>query len=94
MLEAPARMSNRFERAAEHWARTGGQPPAATDGEAEAPIDSENARWLDRAAGAVESRLNQLGTSYLRTLVRSFEQRGRQSEADRAESPAEPAPPP
>ena len=93
MLEAPAWMSDRFERAAEHWARTGGQP-AAADADADAPIDGENARWLDRAAGAVESRLNQLGSSYLRTLVRSFEQRWRQAEAARAESPAEPAPPP
>jgi hypothetical protein len=94
MLEAPAWMSNRFERAAEHWARTGGQPAAAPDLDPEGPIDGENARWLDRAAGAVESRLNQLGSSYLRTLVRSFEQRWRQAEAARAESPAEPAPPP
>jgi hypothetical protein len=94
MLEAPAWMSSRFERAAEHWARTGGQPAAAPDLDAEAPIDGENARWLDRAAGAVESRLNQLGTNYLRTLVRSFEQRWRQAEAARAEAPPESAPAP
>jgi hypothetical protein len=91
MLEAPAWMSKRVERAAEHWARTGGQPSAAPDLEAEVPIDGENARWLDRASGAVETRLNQLGTNYLRTLVRSFEQRWRQSEAARAEAEAKAA---
>jgi len=57
LLEAPAWMSNRFERAAEHWARTGGQPGAAADSDSEPPIDNENARWLDRASGAVESSL-------------------------------------
>ncbi len=51
-------------------------------------MDGENARWLDRASGAVESRLNQLGTRYLRTLVSSFEERGRQAEAARAEAEA------
>ena len=29
VLEAPAWMSNRFERAAEQWVRSGGQPPAS-----------------------------------------------------------------
>ena len=94
MLEAPAWMSNRFERAAEHWARTGGQPSAAPDVESDAPIDAENARWLDRASGAVETRLNQLGTQYLRTLVSSFEQRWRQSELARAEAEAKDKPKP
>jgi hypothetical protein len=90
MLEAPAWMSGRMERAAEHWARTGGNPSAAPDAEAEA-VDGESARWLDRASGAVESRLNQLGTTYLRTLVRSFEERWRQAEAARAEAEAKAA---
>jgi hypothetical protein len=88
MLEAPAWMSSRFEHAAQQWMRTGGHPPAqeAADAGAEtgadpsAPPDEENARWLDRAAAAVENRLNHLGSSYLRTLVRSFEQRWRQAE--------------
>ena len=82
-LEAPGWMSNRFERAAEQWVRTGGQPPRPGDAvpEAEIPPDAERARWLDRASAAVETRLNQLGTTYLRTLVRSFEQRWRQAEA-------------
>jgi hypothetical protein len=91
MLEAPAWMSKRVERAAEQWARTGGQPAAAPDLEADVPTDGENARWLDRASGAVETRLNQLGTNYLRTLVRSFEQHWRQAEAARAEAEAKAA---
>jgi hypothetical protein len=92
MLEAPAWMSHRFERAAEHWARTGGQPSAAApEVDADAPVDGENARWLDRASSAVETRLNQMGTQYLRTLVRSFEQRWRQSEVARTEAEAKQA---
>jgi hypothetical protein len=92
MLEAPAWMSKRVERAAEQWARTGGQPSAAPDLDPEVPIDGESARWLDRASSAVETRLNQLGTNYLRTLVRSFEQRWRQAEAARVEAEAKAAP--
>ena len=94
VLEAPGWMSNRFEQAAEQWVRRGGQPPRPGDAEPEAelPADAENARWLDRASAAVESRLNQLGTSYLRTLVRSFEQRWRQAET--AGPPAAPPPNP
>ena len=101
VLEAPAWMSNRFERAAEQWVRTGGQPERAgaaepdaephKEGDADAKAEAENARWLDRASAAVEGRLNQLGTSYLRTLVRSFEQRWRQAEAA---GPAAPPPNP
>ena len=83
MLEAPAWMSSRFEHAAQQWMRTGGHPPAQDDTGAAAdpsvPPDEEEARWLDRAAAAVEKRLNHLGSSYLRTLVRSFEQRWRQA---------------
>src|SRR5262249_12941832 len=40
MLEAPAWMSSRIERAAEHWARTGGNPSAAPEADdAEATAD-------------------------------------------------------
>ncbi len=94
VLEAPAWMSKRFERAAEQWVRSGGQPPRPGDGdpEAELPTDGEGARWLDRASAAVETRLNNLGSSYLRTLVRSFEQRWRQAEA--AGPPSAPPPNP
>ena len=98
MLEAPAWMSKRFERAAEQWARSGGQAPQGADADggrdAELPVDEESARWLDRASAAVENRLNRLGTSYLRTLVRSFEQRWRQAEAAAAAEAAIPAPAP
>ena len=81
MLEAPSWMTSRFERAAEQWMRTGGRPPAGDDAEPGMPADADSARWLDRASAAVESRLNHLGSRYLHTLVRSFEQRWRQSEA-------------
>jgi hypothetical protein len=81
MLEAPSWMSSRFEHAAEQWMRSGGRPPVADDAEPEMGADPESARWLDRASAAVETRLNRLGNSYLRTLVRSFEQRWREAEA-------------
>jgi hypothetical protein len=92
VLEAPAWMSKRFERAAEQFARTGGQPSPGTGADDQIPVDGEEARWLDRASAAVEGRLNQLGTSYLRTLVRSFELRWRQAEAAAA-AVADPKPP-
>ena len=72
------------------WATSG--VPVTRIREAEVPPDAENARWLDRASAAVETRLNQLGTNYLRTLVRSFEQRWRQAEAA-GPPPAAPANP-
>jgi hypothetical protein len=81
MLEAPAWMSSRFERAAEQWMRTGGNPPPVDEPDPAAPADAESARWLDRATGLVEGRLNNLGSSYLRSLVGSFERRWRQAEA-------------
>jgi hypothetical protein len=90
MLEAPAWMSDRFEKAAEEWMRTGGNPPTVDDAAASAATDPEQARWLDRAAGVVEGRLNHLGSSYLRALIRSFERHWRQSEeARQKETPKE-----
>jgi hypothetical protein len=82
MLEAPAWMSERFERAAELWLRTGGHPPPDADLDPDTSPDPEETRWLDRATAAVEGRLNHLGTSYLRTLVGSFERRWRDAEAE------------
>jgi hypothetical protein len=84
MLEAPAWVSSRFERAAELWMRTGGNPEAmrGVDIEQEAEGVGADARWLDRASAVVESRLGGLGTSYLRSLVASFERRWREAEAE------------
>lgn len=100
MLEAPSWMTNRFERAVEQWMRTGGRPPASDDADpAHASDDADSARWLDRASAAVEGRINHLGSSYMHTLVRSFEQRWRQAEAaappagDKDASKPPPAPP-
>jgi hypothetical protein len=93
MLEAPAWMSTRFERAAEQWMRNGGRPPASENPETDIPADDENARWLDRAAALVEGRLNHLGASYLKTLVGSFEQRWRQAEAAPPPTPPPPEKP-
>jgi hypothetical protein len=90
MLEAPAWMSSRFERAAEQWIRSGGNPEAmnAAAASADAETDSENARWLDRATALVEGRLNSLGTSYLRTLVASFERRWQEAQQEAKDAEA------
>jgi len=46
-------------------------------------------RWLDRATGAVEARLGRLSHAYLVGLVRSFERRWQEIEAQRKAAPAE-----
>jgi len=73
-LEAPAWMSARIERAARHWAESGGR--SADPGDIPDPeSDGEEVRWLDRASAAVEGRLAHLEQSYLVGLVGSFERR-------------------
>ncbi|HMC93242.1 MAG TPA: hypothetical protein VKO16_00575 [Polyangia bacterium] len=83
-LEAPAWMSEKVERAAHRWAESGGRSADPGDG-----LDPDEAgveaRWVDRAAAAVEDRLARAGQSYLLGLVTAFERRLR------AEPP--PAPP-
>jgi hypothetical protein len=72
--EAPAWMSTRLERAARRWAESGGK--SADPGDLPDPeSNGEEARWLDRAAAAVEDRLARAGQSYLGNLVGSFERR-------------------
>ena len=75
VLEAPAWMSGRLERAARRWAESGGR--TADPGEASTSPEGEGdeTRWLDRASGAVEDRLSRVGQSYLVALVASFERR-------------------
>ena len=68
LLEAPAWVNERLQKAAQNWGR-GGAAPEGLDVEAE----GEGGRWLDRAAESVEGRLAQLGTSYLARLVSAFE---------------------
>jgi hypothetical protein len=75
-LEAPAWMSARLERAARHWAESGGRSADPGDIPGVEPGgDGEEARWLDRASAAVEARLVRLEQSYLVGLVASFERR-------------------
>jgi hypothetical protein len=68
LLEAPAWVNERLQKAAQNWGR-GGAAAEGLDVEAE----GEGGRWLDRAAESVEGRLAQLGTSYLARLVSAFE---------------------
>jgi hypothetical protein len=94
MLEAPAWMSGRFQKAAEDWVRTGGQPGVTLDKD-DSVAPAAEARWLDRATATVEDGLSHLGNNYLETLVRVFERRWRQAETEREKAPDEPpsAPP-
>jgi hypothetical protein len=73
-LEAPAWMSAKVERAAHRWAESGGR--SADPGDAIDPEEAGvEARWVDRAAAAVEERLARAGQSYLLGLVTAFERR-------------------
>jgi hypothetical protein len=73
-LEAPAWMSAKVERAAHRWSESGGQ--SADPGDALDPEEAGvEARWVDRAAAAVEERLARAGQSYLLGLVTAFERR-------------------
>jgi hypothetical protein len=108
ILEAPTWVSGRVERAAQHWANSGGRttdssvPGAGNEASAEVGGDeaaaaagsSDDARWLDKAAAAVESRLGRAGQGYLSVLVRSFERRWKEVEARRKAAPTPDAGPP
>jgi hypothetical protein len=93
LLEAPTWVSERIERAAHHWAETGGRSADPGDATEAAPPSSPpegqpsevepEARWLDKAAGAVESRLGRAEQNYLTVLIRAFERRWREAEARR-----------
>jgi hypothetical protein len=87
VLEAPAWMSGRLERAARRWAESGGR--TADPGEAATSPEGEGdeTRWLDRASGAVEDRLSRAGQSYLLGLVASFERRLKEATESARQSP-------
>ena len=89
VLEAPTWMSDRIERAARRWSESGGQTADPGD-DIEGEGGTEDARWLDKAAGAVESRLGRVGQTYLSALVRSFERRWLEVEAARKAAPTPP----
>jgi len=67
LLEAPAWVNERLQKAAQTWAQGGVAP------EEGGVAEGEGGRWLDRAAESVERRLAQLGTAYLGRLVATFE---------------------
>lgn len=92
-LEAPAWMSARVERAARRWAESGGR--TADPGDLPEPdADGEEARWLDRAAAAVEARLARAEQSYLGRLVGAFERRWQEAAEAAARQPPPGDPPP
>jgi hypothetical protein len=94
VLEAPTWVGDRIERAARRWSETGGataDPGEVLPGEAGAEGESQadEARWLDRAAGAVESRFGRVEQNYLSGLVRAFERRWQEVVARRTEAGTE-----
>ena len=91
VLEAPTWVGERIERAARRWSETGGASADPGDavpaeGGTDADDQGDEARWLDKAAGAVESRLGRAEQNYLSGLVRAFERRWEEVVARRAEA--------
>lgn len=93
MLEAPAWVSARVQKAAEQWVSTGGQPGVALDADDGAGPAPGEARWLDRATGTVEEGLSRLGNGYLDRLITVFERRWRDARAQQQAGEAASAPP-
>lgn len=92
-LEAPNWLSERIRLAAERWAESGGK---STDADEVTDIGgaAEEARWVDRAAAAVEARIARVEQGYLGSLVQAFERRWREAEARKAATDAAPPVPP
>jgi hypothetical protein len=89
VLEAPTWVGERIERAARRWSETGGataDPGESVFGEDGSDGEGEEARWLDRAAGTVESRFGRAEQNYLSGLVRAFERRWQEVVARRTEA--------
>jgi hypothetical protein len=84
-MEAPDWVGERVNRAAQRWAETGGKTADPGEGEAaEKDGDTAEARWIDRASAAVESRIGRVEHGYLTRLVQVFERRWRAAEERRA----------
>ena len=87
-MEAPNWLSDRVRLAAERWAESGGK---STDPDETPDIGetTEEARWVDRAAAAVESRLGRVEQGYLAGLMQAFERRWKAALArkDKVEPP-------
>ena len=92
VLEAPAWLSDRVERAARRWAESGGRSADPGD---DVGADGDDARWLDRASAAVEDGLSRASLHYLSGLVASFERRFKIAveAAQKASAPPAPATP-
>jgi hypothetical protein len=92
VLEAPAWLSDRVERAARRWAESGGRSADPGD---DVGAEADDARWLDRASAAVEDRLSRASLHYLSGLVVSFERRLKAAveAAQKASAPPPPAAP-
>jgi hypothetical protein len=89
-MEAPNWLGERMRLAAERWAESGGQ---STDPEEVPDIGdaADEARWVDRAAAAVESRLGRAEQGYLAGLTQAFERRWKEAQARKEK--VEPPPP-
>lgn len=85
--EAPAWVTRQLQRAVDQYVASGGNPdavpteqesPGQSSSDSASPTDIEpaidpDARWLDRAATLVESRLSRVGHGYLESLLTRFE---------------------
>ena len=91
-MEAPNWLSDRVRLAAERWAESGGR---STDPDEVPDIGetTDEARWVDRAAAAVESRLGRVEQGYLGGLMQTFERHWKAALArkDKVEPPPESA---
>jgi uncharacterized protein (DUF697 family) len=89
LLQAPGWVNRRIAVLLERWIRSRGNPEALQNDDGD--LDGDDARWLDRAAEVVDSRLAALGNEYLDTLVGRFEKDWRSLQTARAaETPTTP----
>jgi len=87
LLQAPGWINRRMTVLLERWIRSRGNPEVLQNDDSD--LDGDDARWLDRAAEVVDSRLASLGNEYLDTLVGRFEKEWRSLQTARAtESPS------
>ena len=77
--EAPSWVSRRLQKAVEQYVASGGNPDVLSKIETSEDGDGDAAsgRWLDRAAGLVEARLESIGTQYQDALLANFERHWR-----------------
>ena len=89
-MEAPDWVGERVNRAAQRWAESGGKSADPGDSDVtDKDGEMAEARWIDRAAAAVESRIGRVEQGYLMRLVQVFERRWRAAEERRAAAAAD-----